>query len=120
MKGAVLISMVFNIQRFIKHLEKSLFGLYNSNMAKGLVKILKENKKVFGPLSKEYNFDFDKEVEKINGIRDFDKLITVRTQPFKDPDDYYNHGYYAGNAFILMLYSHMQKFEHPWSNYMFC
>jgi len=52
-------------------------------------KKLKEHKEVFEPLIRERGMDIGKEISKIKGIRDFDKLITAPIQGYGIPDTYY-------------------------------
>eukprot|EP00826_Nyctotherus_ovalis_P061722 TRINITY_DN880_c0_g1_i1.p3 TRINITY_DN880_c0_g1~~TRINITY_DN880_c0_g1_i1.p3 ORF type:complete len:105 (-),score=28.05 TRINITY_DN880_c0_g1_i1:262-576(-) len=70
-------------------MEKTMFGLYNFALGYCLKKKLREHRKTFEPLIQEWGMDIDKEIEKIKGIRDFDKLVTARLQGYGIPDNYY-------------------------------
>jgi predicted alpha/beta-fold hydrolase len=70
-------------------MENTSLGLYNIALGYCMRKKLKEHREVFEPLIRERGLDIGKEIEKMKGIRDFDKLITVTTQGYGIPDNYY-------------------------------
>eukprot|EP00826_Nyctotherus_ovalis_P061723 TRINITY_DN880_c0_g1_i6.p1 TRINITY_DN880_c0_g1~~TRINITY_DN880_c0_g1_i6.p1 ORF type:complete len:337 (-),score=67.18 TRINITY_DN880_c0_g1_i6:262-1272(-) len=88
-KATALICAGFEFYLSIKHMEKTMFGLYNFALGYCLKKKLREHRKTFEPLIQEWGMDIDKEIEKIKGIRDFDKLVTARLQGYGIPDNYY-------------------------------
>lgn len=53
------------------------------------MKILRKNKATFMSLEKELGINLEHEMEKIKGIRRFDRLISIRAHGFQSVDDYY-------------------------------
>eukprot|EP00826_Nyctotherus_ovalis_P023774 TRINITY_DN1828_c0_g1_i3.p2 TRINITY_DN1828_c0_g1~~TRINITY_DN1828_c0_g1_i3.p2 ORF type:complete len:106 (+),score=36.76 TRINITY_DN1828_c0_g1_i3:1052-1369(+) len=70
-------------------METNLFGLYNFALGYCMRRKLIEHRETFEPLLKGWGLNFDKEVNKIKGIRDFDRLITSKLQGYGIPDNYY-------------------------------
>lgn len=91
-KATVLVCAGYEFHSSIKYMEKNLFGLYNFALGYCMRRKLLEHREVFEPLLKSWGLNFDKEVDKIKGIRDFDRLITSKVQGYGVPDNYYRLG----------------------------
>lgn len=89
LKGIVAICAGFDLFSCAKNVENHFFGFYNMGLGMNLRRKLREHEEALKPLEDMFKINLKEEIRKVNGMRDFDKLITVPTLGYGFADNYY-------------------------------